>query len=150
MFFLVGRPLFACGLWPPDSLTVWFILGYMASAALWRNSKLKVSTISGRAGDWRTAIWAIHDGAPVKMLNTEAQVSFPSGKYPVHVITWGCRQDGCCLHLPRERTTGHWAFGTLTDSALCISSPGWFSSIPFLYYKPEQWVTDFSGFWESF
>ena len=42
------------------------------------------------------------------MLNTEAQVSFPSGKYPVHVITRGCRQDECCPHLPRERTTGHW------------------------------------------
>lgn len=107
---LIAGSLFAQGLWPPNSLTAWFILAYMASAALWRNSKLKVSTISGRAGDRRTAIWAICNGAPVKTLNTEAQVSFPSGKYPVHVITHGCRQDECCLHISPGKgplDTGH-------------------------------------------
>lgn len=32
------------GLWPPDSLTIWYILSDVASAALWRNWRLKVST----------------------------------------------------------------------------------------------------------
>lgn len=71
----------------------------------------------GRAGDKRTATWAAHDRAAIRIVDTQAQASFPGGKSSAHIFTHRCPEE---LALP---TSPHgedsWKLGIWTPRGLC-------------------------------